>query len=87
MRFDWKRFRVDIGRFRVRLKTIAAALICGAVSALIELQYVDLQPLIRYLVGDENKALFYGTLVAILMGLLRAMTTGPLVERVDREED
>jgi hypothetical protein len=89
MKIDWKRISVEVGNFRVRLKTMIAAVLVGAAGVLMDpaLQYIDLQPIISALVGEERKALFYGTLVSIVFAVLRAMTNGPFVERITREEE
>lgn len=87
MKVDWKKISVEIGNIRIRLKTMIAAVLVGIAGVLIDpaFQYLDFQPIISVLVGDEHKALFYGTAVSIVFAVLRAATNGPLWERVNTE--
>ena len=89
MRFEWRSFRLTVGRVTVRLKTIAATLVVGAVAVLTDpaLQYLDFQPIISAFVSDEHRATLYGVLVTVLFTVLRAVTTGPLWEVAPRADD
>jgi hypothetical protein len=80
VRIDWKRLSLDVGRVRVRLKTMLATLLVGAISAMQSLEFVDLTPVVSMFVSSENRAAFYVTVITVLMAVLRGVTNGPLWE-------
>jgi hypothetical protein len=69
------------GKFRVRLKTVAAALVIIIPAVLDQLGIVDLKPILIQLFGEQKGTVYAGVASAIFF-VLRLVTSGPVIEKL-----
>jgi hypothetical protein len=75
-------FSICIGTYKVRLKTLLAAL-AGMLLAVLQFsEVIDWRPILELFFGEQQAAGIAGILSIVFM-ILRALTNGSLVEKVE----